>query len=106
MNKYTEDFTTIPTEVIDKLTTKVKELGCTPIMICRRNNHPDEADKLFVVIGKYINPHPHFDGQYAVWAASVFDGKASLTQGYYHIRFTTALKLIGEKVYDFNKEEC
>lgn len=105
MKKY-NDFTTLPAEVIDKLTAKVNELGCTPILICRRNNHPDEADKLFVVIGKYTNPHPYFDGQYAVWAASILDGKASLTQGYYHVRFTTALQIINEKVQDFNKEEC
>ena len=106
MKKYTEDFTTISTEIQDKIVAKVKELNCNPIMICRLNNHPEEVDSLFMVIAKYITPSEYFSGQYVVWTASVFNGKASLNYGHYHISFKTALELVNDRVRDLNKEEC
>lgn len=105
MKKYNEDFTTITSEVYDKITQKVDELNCSPILVCRLNNHPDEENKLFMVIGKYTKPHPYFDGQYAVWTASMFGDKVSLNHGYYHVGFKTALELLNERVRDLNREE-
>jgi hypothetical protein len=106
MNKYTENFTDISTEVIEKITAKVEELNCNPIMICRANNHPDEKDKLFMVLARYKNDHPYFDCQYAVWTANMFGDRASLHYGHYHISFKTALEIISNRVNDLNREEC
>lgn len=105
MNKYNPDFTTIPTEIADKITAKVKELNCNPIMMCRLNNHPDESNKLFMVIAKYITPSEYFSGQYAVWTASMLNGRVSLNYGHYHVSFKTALELVNDRVRDLNREE-
>ena len=102
--KYTADFTTIPTEVAEKLTAKVRGLNCEPVLICRSTNYPEDVDKFFLIVGKYTNPSPYFDGHYAAWTASCLDGRASLTQGYYHISFASAMALVAEKIRDCNKE--
>lgn len=104
MKKYNEDFTTLPTEVIDKITEAVNEQGCTPILICRETNHPED-DKLFVVIARYNKPHHSFDNAYVVWNANTFYEKASLFYGHYHIGFKTAMEIVADKVRDLNKEE-
>lgn len=103
--KYNPDFTTISTEVYEKITAKVNELNCCPILICRLNNHPDEVDTLFMVIAKYATPSEYFSGEYVVWTASVFNGRASLNYGHYHISFKTALEIINDRVRDLNREE-
>jgi len=105
MKKYNEDFTTISAETYCAITAKVEELNCKPIFVCKLNNHPDEEDKLFMVVGKYIKPSQYFDGQYVVWTASVFGGRVSLNYGHYHVSFTVALQLLNERVRDLNKEE-
>ena len=104
MKKYNEDFTTLPTEVIDKITEAVKEQGCTPILISRLTNHPDD-DKLFVIVARYNKPSQYFDNDYVVWNANTFSEKASLFYGHYHISFQTAMEIVADKVRDLNKEE-
>ena len=104
MRKYNEDFTTIPTEVTDKITEAVKEKGCAPILICRETNHPED-DRLFVVIARYNEPHHSFDNAYVVWNANTFGDKASLFYGHYHISFKTAMEIVADKVRDLNKEK-
>jgi hypothetical protein len=103
--KYTTDFTTINEDIRNKIAKRVEELGCDTVLVCRFNNHPDEYDKLFMVIGKYKTPHKYFDGQYAVWTATMFDGKESLCHGHYHVDFKTALEIVGERITDFNQRE-
>ena len=105
MKKYNEDFTTISTETYDKIAKATEELNCKPILICRLTNHPDEADKLFMVIAKYKTPSEYFNGEYVVWTVSVFNGRASLNHGHYHISFKTALEIINDRVRDLNREE-
>ena len=100
--KFTTDFTTIPTEIVEKFKAKVKGLDCELIFMCRSTNYPDDVDKFFVVVGKYIKPSPYFDGHYAAWTASYLDGRASLTQGYYHISFASAMAKVAEKIHDCN----
>ena len=104
MAKYNEDFTTISTEIIDKISKKVETLDCDVVFICRENNHPYDYDKLFKVIGKYKTPHQYFDGQYAVWTANLFSEEASLCYGHYHISFKSALEIITEQIRDCNEE--
>ena len=105
MKKYNEDFTTLSTEVIDKITEAVNEQGCTPILICRETNHPED-DKLFVVIARYNKPHHSFNNAYVVWNANTFYEKASLFYGHYYISFKSAMEIVADKVRDLNKEEC
>lgn len=104
MLKYNENFTTLPTEVIDKITKAVNKQDCTPILISRLTNHPDD-DKLFVVMARYNEPHQFFDNAYVVWNANTFSTEASLFYGHYHISFKSALEIVSDKVRDLNKEE-
>ena len=102
MTKYNEDFTTISTEAMGKITKKVDELNCDTVFVCRFNNHPEDYDNLFMVIGKYKTPHQYFDGQYAVWTANLFGNNASLCYGHYHVSFKTALEIVSERITDHN----
>ena len=103
--EFTNDFTTISGEIAEKITKKVNELNCDTVFVCRLNNHPEDYDNLFMVIGKYKTPHEYFDGQYAVWTANLFGDNASLCYGHYHVSFKSALELLSERVRDLNKEE-
>lgn len=103
MKKYNEDFTTIPADVTAKITEAVNKLGCTPILICRETNHPED-DKLFVVIARYNDTNHSFDNSYVVWNANIFGEKASLNYGHYYISFKTAIDIVADKVRDLNKE--
>lgn len=104
MKKYNENFTTLPTEAIDKITRAVNEQGCTPILICRETNHPED-DKLFVVIARYNNSHHSFDNSYVVWNVNTFYEKASLNYGHYYISFKSAMEIVADKIRDLNKEK-
>lgn len=104
MKKYNEDFTTLPADVTNKITEAVKELDCTPILISRLTNHPDDS-KLFVVIAQYDKEHPMYDKSYCVWEANTFGDQASLFYGHYGVSFLTAIKIVADKVRDLNKEE-
>lgn len=104
--KYSEDFTTIDPAVYDKIRKATEELGCTPVMVCRLTNHPDDW-YLYVVVVQYMNPHPIYGKAYCVWEANVsgpYD-KASLFYGHYGVSFKTAMKIVEDKVRDLNKEE-
>ena len=105
MNKYTENFTDISTEVADKITKATEELNCKPVMICRLTNHPED-EYLYAVIGQYIHPHSIYGNAYCVWTANVSTLKASLFYGSYGVSFKNALKIVDEKIRDLNKEEC
>lgn len=104
MKKYNEDFTTISSEVFDKISNAVEELDCVTIMINRLTNHPDD-EKLFVVLAQYDKPHPIYGNSYVVWEANTYGDKASLFYGHYGISFKTAMEIIADKVRDLNKEE-
>jgi hypothetical protein len=105
MKKYNEDFTTITSEVYDKIQKATEKLGCMPIMICRLTNHPEDSH-LYCVVGQYIEPHPICGNAYCVWEASVFENyEASLFYGHYGMSFKTALRILNDKVRDLNKEE-
>lgn len=106
MNKYTTDFTSITLDVQDKITAAVEELDCTPILICRLTNHPED-DYLYVVIGQYVDPHPIYGGAYCVWTANTGrnSSTADLYYGNYGVNFKNALKIVDEKIRDLNKEE-
>lgn len=103
MKKYNEDFTTLPTEITDKITEAVKEQNCTPVFISRLTNHPDDS-QLFVVVAQY-DKHPIYGKAYVVWEANTFGGQASLFYGHYGVSFKTAMKIVADKVRDLNKEE-
>lgn len=105
MAKYNEDFTTISEDILNKIAKKVESLDCDMVFVCRENNYPDDYDRLFKVIGKYKKPHKYFDGQYAVWTASLFGDEASLCFGHYHISFKTALEIVSERITDNNQKE-
>ena len=103
MKKYNEDFTTISKDIYDKIAKATEELNCTPILICRASNHPED-DYLWVVLGQYTKPNPF--GEYCVWTANTSRDEASLFYGNYGVSFKNALKIVDEKVRDLNKEEC
>lgn len=103
MKKYSTDFTSMSLDVQDKITTAVEELNCTPILICRASNHPED-NYLWVVIGQYTKPNPF--GEYCVWTANVSRNEASLFYGHYGVSFKSALQIANEKIRDLNKEEC
>ena len=42
MNKYTEDFTTISNKTYDQIARATVRLNCTPVLICRASNHPED----------------------------------------------------------------
>lgn len=104
MKKYNEDFTTLPAEVTEKIAKATEELNCKPILICRLTNHPED-EYLFAVIGQYTKPNPF--GEYCVWTANTHRGdeKADLYYGSYGVSFKNALKIVDEKITDWNKEE-
>ena len=104
MKKYNEDFTTITSEVYDKIQKATEELGCMPVMVCRASNHPED-DYLWVVLGQYTKPHSF--GEYCVWTANTSRSteKADLFYGHYGISFKVALDVVADKVRDLNKEE-
>lgn len=106
MKKYNEDFTTITSEVYDKIRKATEELDCMPIMVCRLTNHPDDH-YLYCVIAQYTKSHPIYGNAYCVWEANVSGNhnKASLFYGHYGLSFKTAMKVVGEKIRDLNKEE-
>lgn len=105
MNKYTENFTDISAEVTDKITKATEALNCTPILICRLTNHPED-EYLYAVLGQYINPHSIFGKSYCVWTANVSrPNTADLFYGNYGVSFKNALKIVDEKIRDLNKEE-
>ena len=106
MKKYNEDFTTITSEVYDKIRKATEALGCMPIMVSRLTNHPDDA-YLYIVIAQYTKPHPICGSAYCVWEANVSGGRdqASLFYGHYDLSFKTAMKIVADKVRDLNKEE-
>lgn len=106
MKKYNEDFTTITTEVYDKICLATAELGCMPIMVNRASNHPED-DYLWVVLAQYIKPNSIYGKAYCVWTANVSArrSKADLFYGHYGLSFTTALKVVADKTRDLNKEE-
>ena len=105
MKKYTEDFTTITPEVREMIFEATKRLNCTPILICRLTNHPEDA-YLYAVIGQYTKPNPF--GEYCVWTANTSRDReaADLHYGSYGVSFKNALKIVDEKIRDLNKEEC
>ena len=106
MKKYNEDFTTITSEVYDKIRKSVEELKCMPIMICRLTNHPEDTN-LYVVLAQYIESHPIYGRAYCIWEANVSGNydKASLFYGHYGLSFKVALDVVADKVRDLNKEE-
>jgi hypothetical protein len=106
MKKYNEDFTTITSEVYDKICAATEELGCKPIMVNRASNHPED-DCLWVVLAQYIKPHSFCGKAYCVWTANVSErrSQADLFYGHYDLSFTTALKVVADKTRDLNKEE-
>lgn len=104
MKKYNTDFTTITSEVYDKINKAVEELDCIPVMICRLTNHPED-ECLYVVIAKFIEQHPAYENAYCVWEAAVRGKTASLFYGHYGVSFKTAMEIVTEKVRDLNKEE-
>lgn len=106
MNKYTENFTDISTEVAEMITEATERLNCTPILICKASNHPED-DYLYVVIGQYIQPHSIYGNAYCVWTANTSRGTvaADLHYGNYGVSFKNALKIADEKIRDLNKEE-
>ncbi len=106
MKKYNEDFTTISAEVNDKIRKAVEELDCTPIMVCRLTNHPEDH-YLYVVIAQYTKPHPIYGNAYCVWEANVSERskEASLFYGHYGLSFKVALEVVNDKVRDLNREE-
>lgn len=105
MKQYNKDFTTISTEANDKIRKATEELGCTPIMVCRASNHPED-DYLWVVLGQYTKPRS-FGGEYCVWTANVSrpTDKADLFYGHYDLSFKVALEVVNDKVRDLNREE-
>ena len=106
MNKYTEDFTTITPEVREMIFEATKRLNCTPVLICRLTNHPEDG-YLYAVIGQYITPHSMYGNAYCVWTANTSRDReaADLHYGSYGVNFKNALKIVDEKVRDLNKEE-
>ena len=105
MKKYNENFTDISTEVREMITKATERLGCTPILICRASNHPED-DYLYAVIGQYIEPHSMYGNAYCVWTVNVSRRSevADLHYGSYGVSFKNALKIIDEKIRDLNKE--
>ena len=104
MKKYNTNFTTITSEVYDKIQKATEGLGCMPIMICRASNHPED-DYLYVVLAQYTKPNPF--GEYCVWTANTSRQveKADLFYGHYGLSFKVALDVVQDKVRDLNKEE-
>lgn len=101
--QYNTDFTTITSEVYDKINKVVEELDCMPVMICRLTNHPED-ECLYVVIAKYIKNHPAYENEYCVWEAAVRGETASLFYGHYGISFKTAIEITNDKIRDLNNE--
>ena len=106
MKKYNEDFTTIPSDITRAIDMAVARLNCTPIMICRLTNHPED-DYLYAVIGQYNTPHQIYGKAYCVWTANVSRNaeRADLHYGSYGVSFKNALKIVDDKIRDLNKEE-
>lgn len=106
MKKYTENFTDISTEVTEMITKATERLDCTPVLICRLTNHPED-DYLYAVIGQYTEHHQIYGRAYCVWTANVSRRAevADLHYGSYGVSFKNALKIVDEKIRDLNKEE-
>lgn len=101
--KYNPDFTTISTEVYEKIKAATERLGCKPIFVCRASNHPED-NYLWVVLGQYTKPNPF--GEYCVWTANTSRSeRADLFYGHYGISIKTALAVVNDKIRDLNKEE-
>lgn len=106
MHKYSVNFTDISTDVREAITKAVAELDCTPVLICRASNHPED-DYLYVVIGQYTEEHAIYGNAYCVWTANTSRKTevADLHYGNYGVSFKNALKVADEKIRDLNKEE-
>ena len=100
MNKYAKDFTTIPTDIREAITNKLKDsLDAIPIMICRLSNHPDD-DYLFLYIAQ------ENDGSYIAGLANTSrNGYVGLYENHYNCSFKQAMEITMDKIRDFNREE-
>ena len=100
MNKYANDFTTIPTNIKEAITKEIKEsLDATPIMICYLSNHPED-DYLFLYIAQ------ENDGSYIAGLANTSrNGYVGLYENHYNCSFKQAMEITMDKIKDLNKEE-
>ena len=99
MNKYPNDFTTIPTDIKKAITKEIKEsLDAIPIMICRLSNHPED-DYLYL----YIAQSP-IDNYIAGLANTSRNGYVGLYENHYDCSFKQAMEITMDKIKDLNKE--
>lgn len=100
MNKYANDFTTIPTDIKEAITKEIKEsLDATPIMICYLSNHPED-DYLFLYIAQAN------DGSYIAGLANTSrNSYVGLYENHYNCSFKQAMEITMDKIRDLNMEE-
>ena len=100
MNRYAKDFTTIPTDIREVITKKIKEsLEATPIMICYLSNHPED-DYLFLYIAQAN------DGFYIAGLANTSrGGSVMLGENHYGCSFKSAMEITTKKIRALNREE-
>ena len=100
MNKYANDFTTIPTNIKESITKEIKEsLDATPIMICRLSNHPEDG-YLFLYIAQ------ENDGSYIAGLANTSrNGYVGLYENHYNCSFKQAMEITMDKIRDLNMEK-
>lgn len=101
MNKFANDFTTIPADIREAITKEIKEsLNATSIMICYLSNHPED-DYLFLYIAQQDK-----DGFYIAGLANTSrSGQISLYENHYGCSFKWAMEITTNKIRDLNREE-
>lgn len=100
MNKYANDFTTIPTNIKEAITKEIKEsLDATPIMICRLSNHSDD-DYLYLYIAQSL-----IDNYITGLANTSRNGYVGLYENHYNCSFKQAMEITMDKIRDLNMEE-
>ena len=97
MNKFANDFTTIPTDIKEAITKKIKDsIDATPIMICYLSNHPED-DYLFLYIAQGN------DGSYIAGLANTSrSGGVILGENHYDCSFKWAMEITTNKIRDLN----
>ena len=100
MNKFANDFTTIPADIKEAITKELKEsLDAIPIMICRLSNHPED-NYLWLYIAQRNN------GSYIAGLANTSrGGQVGFYENHYGCSFKWAMEITTNKIRDLKKEE-
>lgn len=93
--KYSTNYTSLPIDVAAKIRDALEELEWTPILICRKSNHPDDHYLYLYIV------HSEKDN-YIAGLANTSGGDVGLYENHYGCSFKRAMEITMNKIKDCN----